>query len=1058
MAPTKKREKDTATTAPVAAVSTVSNGNINAGNGGGPASATAATATAASNIVTANTATSNVDNVKLNGHQQEQELFLQAFEKPTQIYRFLRNRHGTSPIFLNRTLSYMKDRMSRNNKKRTSFKVNSILQHITQKTESVSNKYLNIMYNGLFDKSSCSDQWWNAGDAVCVEATLYKITKNKRKDSTSDFQEIMSYSSDVVYNPHDDISRFSAISIPIQSMRPLGDQHTIYKLLFRIKVLPKGDSKSNDENIENGETPCKRGKTSTKIYGCELIVFEKNICFIPEGDYEAAMQELNSMSIKSFSPKKRTWETLPDNYIPLSMKFDVFNQFPTLKFRLTWSANEMPSSIEAKDVHLYGDFAGIKNDTNDKPQSLCNGIEMSLNGSVNQNANMEERHVNHNNNCVKGNGGGSDSKNGLALAPAKAEKIQIVYNFLYSNNTRQQTEYTQEVICPWCGLDCLRLYALLKHLKLCHARFNFTYQPAGSGARIDVTINDSYDGSYAGSPYDLAGPSGCSFARTCGPVRRTTVTNLLVCRPRRQKTCLDEFLELDEDDLSNQRPYITGHNRLYHHTETCLPVHPKELDIDSEGESDPLWLRQKTIQMIDEFSDVNEGEKELMKLWNLHVMKHGYVGDCQLPLACEMFLDTNGYEIIRKNLYRNFILHMCSLFDYGLVAPETVYKTVQKLQGMLSKYPEGQEMMSKQRESQLKYWLDVGIHKQDEQKLKSPQKQPSAISNSSDTLSAVVGNTPTSGGKNSESKSMQPPAKRSATAVKRASMHPQNSLNGVGTPEKLANGSGSKGVAKKTAAQIDDDQDARANVSASSLSSNTSVIDKRERRGDTSTSSSSSRRSSTTSATVTSTTNERDAKHERKEAQNTERLQRGNSAAVVNNAAGTESRGHAAKRRLSIKDLPQPANKRSRKSEDNNNSSSGNAAGTTTRTAAQRQSTEGAHTTNKSTVNTTTTAATNSLTATLPKRLVTRRQSVAGTTNHNQNHNNNNHNNNNNNSSYNATEAPSLPKSSAKNSLNANFSPTTTPAANTNTTTTTTTTHHSLRTRLSVPLTKADKR
>lgn len=33
-----------------------------------------------------------------------------------------------------------------------------------------------------------------------------------------------------------------------------------------------------------------------------------------------------------------------------------------------------------------------------------------------------------------------------------------------------------------------------------------------------------------------------------------------------------------------------------------------------------LWLQQ-----IEDFMDVNEGEKEIMKLWNLHVMKHGYV-------------------------------------------------------------------------------------------------------------------------------------------------------------------------------------------------------------------------------------------------------------------------------------------------------------------------------------------------------------------------------------------------------------------------------------------------
>jgi polycomb protein SUZ12 len=29
------------------------------------------------------------------------------------------------------------------------------------------------------------------------------------------------------------------------------------------------------------------------------------------------------------------------------------------------------------------------------------------------------------------------------------------------------------------------------------------------------------------------------------------------------------------------------------------------------------------MMMIDDFTDVNEGEKELMKMWNLHVMKHG---------------------------------------------------------------------------------------------------------------------------------------------------------------------------------------------------------------------------------------------------------------------------------------------------------------------------------------------------------------------------------------------------------------------------------------------------
>jgi polycomb protein SUZ12 len=72
--------------------------------------------------------------------QADHELFLQAFEseliqhlrllifkhtspEPTQIYRYLRTRNLISPIFLNRTLRFMKKRMSRTNEGRKAFKV-----------------------------------------------------------------------------------------------------------------------------------------------------------------------------------------------------------------------------------------------------------------------------------------------------------------------------------------------------------------------------------------------------------------------------------------------------------------------------------------------------------------------------------------------------------------------------------------------------------------------------------------------------------------------------------------------------------------------------------------------------------------------------------------------------------------------------------------------------------------------------------------------------------------------------------------------------------------------
>nr|CRL92710.1 SU(Z)12 [Drosophila subobscura]SMS16230.1 Polycomb group protein: Suppressor of zeste 12 [Drosophila subobscura] len=776
MAPAKKREKDNADGAGAAANGI--NGSNGHGNGADGTNATLAAPTPTTATATGTgTPAADVGHGKLNGHQQEQELFLQAFEKPTQIYRYLRNRHETNPIFLNRTLCYMKERMSRNNKKRSTFQINSMLESIIQKSEAVTQNYLHVIYDSLHEniKSTDSDELLQeqllceAGESVCVVTTLYKITRSKRKDSTQDFQELLSKSSQIVYNPKDRVGEHATISIPLQAMRPMGEQHTLYKLLFRIKVL----SPVSTCNDENAETPTnKRSRPNEKMYGSELMLYEKSSGFITEGEYEAMLQPLNSSSIKSFSPKKCTWETMPDSYIPLSLTYDVYQQSPMLKFHLTLSNEQLPETITATELQRYVHHLDAVAD------------------AVNHNNN----HFNNNNNSCSGN----SHKNGMCKTTSP-EHIQIVYNFMYSNNTRQQTEYTQELNCPWCGLDCLRLYALLKHLKLCHARFNFTYQPAGSGARIDVTINDAYDGSYAGSPYDLAGPSGSSFARTCGPVRRTSVTSLMVCRPRRQKSSLDEFLELDEDDISNQRSYITGHNRLYHHTETCLPVHPKELDIDSEGESDPLWLRQKTIQMIDEFSDVNEGEKELMKIWNLHVMRHGFVGNCQLPLACEMFLDAKGHEIVRKNLYRNFILHMCSLFDYGLISNEHVYKTVQKLQGLLSKYTAGQELMQRHRQSQMKYWTDVGMHKkQDDHKdHKSPQKMSSSGTDSPTTSSNSAAGAASSSSSNA---AMQPP-KRMPAHMKRASAAAAAAAAADNGSAAGNHNNNSKNVAKKSADQ-----------------------------------------------------------------------------------------------------------------------------------------------------------------------------------------------------------------------------------------------------------------
>lgn len=482
-----------------------------------------------------------------------------------------------------------------------------------------------------------------------------------------------------------------------------------------------------------------------RVFETDLVIFDKhNRCTLTDGEYELTLQEFDSTaSPKNFSPKKHpTWEDISESCLDDFSKGDNpledFTKSPTLKFRLLWTKDKyaemvdrpLPITIRRENGNYGKPLSKEIAASAASSESSCqmNGSSATTASTTNPNTSATSKQpTNNNNNSKTRSSSNSDnvlSKDGNGSSMVvKLHDIasRIIYHFIYNNNSSQQTETVDNFNCPWCCLHCMGLYPLLKHLKLSHARFNFTYVPTPNGVRVDVSINEQFDGSYTGSPHDLVGPAGSAFARS-GPVRRQVLTRILVCRPRRPKQNeLSEFLEIDENELNSQRPYITGHNRLYHHTLTCLPVHPKGLDIDSEGENDPAWLQHKTKQMIDEFTDVNEGEKELMKMWNLHIMRKGYVGDIQIPLACDMFLDLHGEELLRKNLYKNFVLHLCNFFDYGLISPEVLYNTMQKLQKKLVDSGNYRDTMRESNEKQLMYWRTVGVHKQRDLKQQSPK-------------------------------------------------------------------------------------------------------------------------------------------------------------------------------------------------------------------------------------------------------------------------------------------------------------------------------------------------
>uniref|UniRef100_A0A8D0AS39 SUZ12 polycomb repressive complex 2 subunit b n=1 Tax=Sander lucioperca TaxID=283035 RepID=A0A8D0AS39_SANLU len=609
----------------------------------------------------------SVKKPKMEQIQADHELFLQAFEKPTQIYRFLRTRNLIAPVFLHRTLTFMSHRNGRTNAKRKTFKVDDMLQTVERMKGEV-----NLP---LFIPSQNSE---NEQNSVSLEVLLVKVCHKKRKDVSCPIKQVPTGKKQVPLNPDSNQTKpgsHPSLLVSSNEFEP-SNSHMVksYSLLFRVSRTGRRDTNGlvngeANENIDVTDTPSRKKRSSshrdegetTETFVAQMTVFDKNRRLqLLDGEYEVSMQGMEDSPV---SKKRATWETILDGKrLP---PFETFSQGPTLQFMLRWT----------------GDASGKSTAPVAKPLATRNSESSSP---------METRTSNHRAALMTVKESVSTDiqtrKEQVLCEPR--QKLRIFYQFLYNNNTRQQTEARDDLHCPWCTLNCSKLYSLLKHLKLSHSRFIFNYVPHPKGARIDVSINECYDGSYVGNPQDIHSQPGFAFSRN-GPVKRTAVTHILVCRPKRTKPSLSEFLESEDGELEQQRTYVSGHNRLYFHSDSCMPLRPQEMEEDSEDERDPEWLREKTATQLDEFTDVNEGEKEVMKLWNLHVMNCCIV--VTMNQAIMLFAENTGAHIIRRNLCRNFLLHLVSMHDFNLVSTATIDRAMARLRQIQEELPDIEE-------------------------------------------------------------------------------------------------------------------------------------------------------------------------------------------------------------------------------------------------------------------------------------------------------------------------------------------------------------------------------
>ncbi len=119
--------------------------------------------------------------------------------------------------------------------------------------------------------------------------------------------------------------------------------------------------------------------------------------------------------------------------------------------------------------------------------------------------------------------------------------------------------------------------------------------------------------------------------------------------------------------------------RQIFHVRNTLPIEHDE----EEAEEDYQWLVDNSDRQVDDFLDLNDGEKEFFKLWNAHLHRHPCFGDKMMYWVLLLFVEEHGDAIIQKNLYNNFMLHLTNFYDFAVLDQKTVLEVALLLRAKL---------------------------------------------------------------------------------------------------------------------------------------------------------------------------------------------------------------------------------------------------------------------------------------------------------------------------------------------------------------------------------------
>ena len=154
-------------------------------------------------------------------------------------------------------------------------------------------------------------------------------------------------------------------------------------------------------------------------------------------------------------------------------QFQDFECAPRLRFKLNWSSDPIKGIVERPKPLTNRD--NFENDSVTQNNSSSSGNGGGVGNHHNNRKDRSRLSRQSSSNVSANNNSLITAKNSSNHHHHNEKPPRIVYQFCYNRNSRQQTEAREDLHCPWCMINCMELYALLKHLKLSHPRFLFTY-------------------------------------------------------------------------------------------------------------------------------------------------------------------------------------------------------------------------------------------------------------------------------------------------------------------------------------------------------------------------------------------------------------------------------------------------------------------------------------------------------------------------------------------------------------------------------------------------------